>query len=521
MSSAKNLAFGKDAIDKLLSGISKLSALVAPHIGPETVSRTSIISLNRGSLSNEQKKLLSLENDFEVVGAEMALSLGDSVNTKAGGGSITSILLLEALLKESVKAIKEGAHSEQIIEGLHLGAQELEKELSQISMRVKDLDKIRDLALCASRGNELVAKTVHAAFSAVFPSGFILVDNVEQRPPLSNTDGLKLPFGFSSPYFVSDTSSMSVSLSSPYVLVVHEKISELHPFLTLFKKISEKGRDLLILCESISSQTLSSLIINKIKDLLRVCVASPKNPSSFSKHELEDAALFSGTFIVRQENLPSLSLEALGKCDQARIFSNKLVLLGSYLQPELHALQIKKLNESIKNTADEQEKFLFEQRKKRLSEKVSFININSACEKNFKDLESSIKECILSVETALESGFIPGAGASLFYASSSLEALLENQPDSSTKLGITALQRACFIPMSQIISNSGFKPEVVIKKLQALKNPVMGLNGCSEQIEDLIAAGILDPYKTVIETLRSSVELAALILRSEAVISKK
>ncbi|WP_213358326.1 TCP-1/cpn60 chaperonin family protein [Chlamydiifrater phoenicopteri] len=518
----KNLAFGKDAANKLLSGISKLSLLLAPHIGPETASRASIISLHKGCLSEEHVERLALTNDFEIAGAEMALSLGDSVSATTGGGGIASILLLETILKESLEAIQNGAITEQIIEGLYLGVQQIETELSQKVTPVKDLDKIKALALCSSRGNDLAAKAIHTAFSSVFPSGFILVESsTEQRPTLNNTHGLRLSIGFSSPYFISDTSSMSVSMSNPYILIINAKISDLHPFLPLFKKISETDRDLLIICESISSQTLSSLIINRIKNLLRVCVVSPKNPCSFFREELEDAALFSGTFIIRQENLPSLCIKTLGRCDQARIFSNKLILIGSNVQPDLHALQIKRLEENIKHSANEQEKVFLMRRKKRLSEKVAFIDVFSTEKRSSLDFEASVKESILSVETALESGFVPGGGTSLFYASTSLENLSKNQSDNSVKSGIQALQRACFIPMSQIISNSGFKPEVVIEKLLVLKNPVMGLNGSSEQIEDLIAAGILDPYRTVMETLRHSVDLASLILRSAAVISKK
>lgn len=485
---------------KLFLGIKKVYDVAKKFYGPRLIPSSLTFLEERGYsvLSH-----MTLEDPHENAGADFAKAMANAIHKKHLDGATTGLILLYSILKESYVLINQGLSAYKLSLALQKKSSQLLEHLHTYSWPVKDPKKIKDLVLTALRYPS-IAENISSAVAAIGPSGCISTTRSYQID-LQVTQGIKIDFGYTSTYFISDPLSRTTTLSFPYILILDQKISSIHRILLLLKEISQNHKHLLIFCEDIDKDVLATLIVNKLRKLLQVTVVTIPELSTKRQNLAKDLALFTGTHVYSQD--ADLSMTMLGSCASAEISETQTLLIYGQHVPEVLALKIRQLDEEIRTTTSPEEKLALLERKQRLQGSLVLITTK-------EETEPLYTLGLRLANSAKEHGYLPGGGVSLLYASLSLD----KDSLSTEELAAThILQTACRAPLEQLILNSQADCDVVINKLKSLATASMGFNVLSQEIEDLIAGGVLDSLATISTALSCATETAITVFSSKVI----
>lgn len=522
-STPKEIIFEEEARELLLAGIKKLADVVAFTLGPKGRNVGLEKSWGAPTITNDGSSIvkdISLKNQYENMGVSMAKEVVQKIKEKCGDGTTTGTLLLKALVETGIKNIASGASPIGIKRGIDKAVEEILKEIEKEAITVQNNKEIKNIATASASGNEEIGSLIAEAMEKVGKSGVITIEEAKgTETTIELVEGMQFDRGYISPYFCTNADKMNVEMNNAQVLIVDKKISSAHELLPILQSIATSGRELLIIAEDIESDALSTLVVNKLRGTIKVAAVKAPGFGDRRKAMLQDVAVLTGATVVAEEtgmSLKDIPVTVLGSADKITINKENTTIVNGAGSPEEIKARVSQIENEIAITKSSYDKEKLEERKAKLSGGVAVIRVGAATEPELKQKKQMFEDSLNSTKAAMEEGIVPGGGVALLRAS---KAIGKQQLEGDEAIGYKIVLSACEAPLKQIVCNAGLDGSVVLADvLNAKKN--FGFNAFTEKVEDLIAAGIIDPAKVVKNSLMYAASVAGIVLISEALIGE-
>jgi chaperonin GroEL len=521
-STPKEIIFEEEARELLLAGIKKLADVVAFTLGPKGRNVGLEKSWGAPTITNDGSSIvkdISLKDQYENMGVAMAKEVVQQIKEKCGDGTTTGTLLLKALVENGIKNIASGASPIGIKRGMEKAVEAIVKQIEKEAIPVKNAKEIRNIATASASGNEEIGSLISEAMEKVGRSGVITIEEAKgTETTIELVEGMQFDRGYISPYFCTNADKMSVEMDNAQLLIVDKKVSSAHELLPILQSIASSGRELLIIAEDIDSDALSTLVVNKLRGTIRVAAVKAPGFGDRRKAMLQDIATLTGATVVSEEtgmSLKEIPVSVLGTADKITITKENTTIVNGGGSPKEIQARIAQIENEIAATKSSYDKEKLEERKAKLSGGVAVIRVGAATEPELKQKKQVYEDSLNSTKAAIEEGIVPGGGVALLRASKAIGHL---QLEGDEAIGYKILLAACEAPLKQIVSNTGLDGPVVLAEVLE-SGPHYGFNAMTEKVEDLMAAGVIDPAKVVKNCLMHAASVAGIVLISEALIA--
>lgn len=521
MTTSKEIIFEEQARELLLTGIKKLADVVAVTLGPKGRNVGLEKSWGAPSITNDGGSIvndITLENQYENMGAAIAKEVVQKIKDQCGDGTTTGTLLLRAIVENGIRLISAGASPIGIKRGIDKAVDAIVKEVEKGSIPIKDNSEIRNIATVSASGNQEIGNLIAEAMNKVGKTGVITIEEAKgTETTIEVVEGMQFDRGYISAYFCNNTEKLTVEMNNPQILIVDRKISNIHELLPVLQASASAGRELLIIAEDVEGDALSTLVVNKLRGVLRIAAVKAPGFGDRRKAMLQDIAVLTGATLVSEEtgmSLREIPPSALGSAERISISKDHTIIINGAGSQEDVESRIKQLEHEIELTKSsyDQEKLI--ERKAKLSGGVAVIRVGAATEAELKKRKQEFEDSLNSTKAALEAGIVPGGGVALLRASNVIDKLkLEGDEASGAKI----VKIACEAPIKQIVTNAGLDGSVILAEVQKAK-PNFGFNALNDTIEDLVKSGVVDPAKVVKSALMYAASAAGIVLISEALI---
>lgn len=488
------MIYNEKARKRLKDGVNKLANAVKVTLGPK--GRNVVIEQNYGTPHITKDgvtvaKAVYLEDPYENIGAELVRNVASKTGTDAGDGTTTATVLAQAIVNEGLKNITAGANPIEVKKGIDKAVESVVNYIKKKSIPVKDYDSIEAVATISANNDSEIGKLIADAFRKVTTSGVITMETSQSTETyISVVEGLRFDSSYLSPYFITNTDNNSCVLENPVILVCDRKIDNIKEFLYVFQMCAEKNRAILLIANEVDPDLLSTLIINKINNGLKICVV--KSPF-YKRHEmLEDIVAVTGAKFCTEEDT---AIKCIGGCEKATITKDYVTIINGNGDT----------TEYVKN--------LDKERAARLGGGVAIIYVGANSEIELAEKRDRIDDAICATRAAIDEGIVTGGGST--YLRAPLPLAVGDQA-----IGINIIAKALEAPLRQICANGEIPADLIISKLKELPEE-FGYNAKTEQFENLVAVGVLDPAKVTRTALENAASVASLILTTECIIKKK
>jgi len=518
----KDIIFEEEARDYLLTGIKKLADIVAFTLGPRGRNVGLEKSWGAPTITNDGASIIrdiQLENKYENMGVAMAKEVVQKIKEKCGDGTTTGALLLRALVEAGIKNISSGASPIGLKRGIDKAVDAAVKAIEKAAIPVKTKQETSNVATVSASGNREIGDMIAEAMEKVSNSGAITIEEGKTtETSIELVKGMKFDRGYVSPYLCTNLEKMIVEMEHAQILLVDKKISNIHELLPVLQATAAAGKELLIIAEDIEGDALSTLVVNKLRGTLKVAAVKAPGFGDRRKAMLQDIAVLTGATVVSEEigmSLKEIPTSTLGSAEKITITKEATTIVGGLGLPEQISARIKQLDAEIELSTSSYDKEKLEERRAKLSGGVAVIRVGAATETEMKQKKQMFDDSLNSTRAALEEGIVPGGGVALLNASKAIKDL---KLEGDEAVGAKIVLFACEAPLKQIACNAGFDGSVILSEiLQSPKN--YGLNALTDKVEDLVAAGVIDPAKVVKNTLTYAASTAGIVLLSEALIT--
>lgn len=521
MPTAKEIIFEEKARELLLTGIKKLADVVAFTLGPKGRN----VALEKGwgapTITNDGSSIvkdITLKDQYENMGVAMAKEVVQKIKEKCGDGTTTGTLLLRALVENGIKFIAAGISPIGIKRGIEKAVEAIVKEIEKIAIPVKNSTETLNIATVSASGNREIGKWISDAMEKVGKSGVITIEEAKSiETTIEIVEGMQFDRGYISSYFCTNNDKMTAEMSNPKILILDSKVSNIHEILPILQSIATTGTELLIIAEDIEGDTLSTLVINKLRGTLKVVAVKSPGFGDRRKAMLQDIAVLTGATVISEETgnaLRDVQPEALGSADKVIISKDNTVIINGHGEGEAIKARSKQIEKEIELCTSSYDKEKLEERKAKLSGGVAVIRVGAATEPELKQKKQVFEDSLNSTKAALEEGIVAGGGVALLRASNIIESL---KLEGDEAIGAKIVKSACEAPLKQIVFNTGFDGPVILREV--LKAPLnYGFNALNEKVEDLVLAGVIDPAKVVKNSLTYAASVAGIVLITEALL---
>lgn len=518
----KEIIFEEEARNCLLAGIKKLADVVSFTLGPKGRNVGLEKSWGAPTITNDGASIIrdiQLPEKYENMGVAMAKEVVQKIKEKCGDGTTTGALLLRALVEMGVKNISSGASPIGLKRGIDKAVEAVVKEIEKAAIPVKTKKETSNVATVSASGNREIGDMIAEAMEKVSNSGAITIEEGKTtETTIEVVKGMKFDRGYVSPYLCTNLEKMTVEMNNAQILLVDKKISNIHELLPVLQATATAGRELLIIAEDIEGDALSTLVVNKLRGTLKVAAVKAPGFGDRRKAMLQDIAVLTGATVVSEEigmSLKEIPTTSLGSAEKVTITKESTTIVDGAGSPEQIAARIKQIEAEIELNTSSYDKEKLEERRAKLSGGVAVIRVGAATETEMKQKKQMFDDSLNSTRAALEDGIVPGGGVALLNAS---KAIKELKLTGDEAVGAKIVLYACEAPIKQIAVNAGFDGSVILSEiLNSPKN--YGLNAITDKVEDLVAAGVIDPAKVVKYTLTYAASAAGIVLLSEALIT--
>ncbi|MEN9343844.1 MAG: heat shock protein 60 [Chlamydiota bacterium] len=518
---ARELIFEEEARNKLREGIDQLADVVGVTLGPKGRNVGLEVSWGAPNITNDGNsivKTVELKDQYANMGASLGKEVASKMKEICGDGTTSSILLLRALVQAGVKNIASGSSPILLKRGMETALDLVIKEIEQTTIAIKTDQEIQNIATASASGNNEIGELIATAFKKVGKGGVITIEEGKGTDTtIEIVEGMQFDRGYVSPYFCTDAEKMRTEMGSAKVLVTDRKISSIQEILSLLQAVASTATELLIICEDLEGDALSTLVVNKLRGTLKVCVVKAPGFGDRRKAMLEDIAVLTGATLVSEETghlLKDADMNVLGSAEKIVVTKEHTTLVGGKGNPADIKARIKQLDAEVEKSSSSYDKEKIEQRKAALSGGVAVIRVGGATEPEMKQKKQMFEDSFNSTKAAIEEGIVVGGGCALFKA---CHAVSIKKLKADEAVGAQIVLKACEAPLRQVISNTGKEPSILMNDILSKEYP-FGFNALSEQIEDLMKAGVVDPAKVIKNALRLSVSTAGVVLLSEVLI---
>jgi chaperonin GroEL len=338
---------------------------------------------------------------------------------------------------------------------------------------------------------------------------------------LDVVEGMQFDRGYLSPYFITNAETMKVELADPYILLFEKKMSSLQAMLPVLEAVAQTGRPLLVIAEDIEGEALATLVVNKLRGGLKVAAVKAPGFGDRRRAMLEDIGVVTQGQMISDDlgiKLETVTLDMLGSAKRVIIDKDTTTLVDGAGTAETIKARADAIRGQIERSDSEYDMEKLQERLAKLSGGVAVIKVGGSSEVEVKERKDRVDDALHATRAAVEEGIVPGGGTALLYASKALAGLKGVNPDQTR--GVDIVRLSLQAPLRQIAENSGHDGAVVAGRLMDGSDQNMGFNAQSEEYEDLVHSGVIDPTKVVRSALQDAASVAGLIITTEAAIAE-
>ena len=519
---AKILKFDDEARRALEAGVNKLADAVKVTIGPK--GRNVVLDKKFGAptITNDGvsiAKEIELEDPFENMGAQLVKEVATKTDDIAGDGTTTATVLAQAMVHVGMRNVAAGANPMSIKKGIE---QAVVAAVDSIHAQSKDVDDKSDIASVAtiSAADSSIGEVIADAIDKVGKDGVVTVEESNTfGTELDFTEGMQFDKGYLSPYFVTDTERQEVVLEDAYILLNSAKISTVQAMLPTLEAVMQTGKPLIIVAEDIDGEALATLVVNKIRGTFNAAAVKAPGFGDRRKAMLQDMAVLTGGQVISEEvglKLENVTLDLLGTAKRVVITKdNTTIVDGGGTSDDIDG-RINQIKAEIDNTDSDWDREKLQERLAKLAGGVALIKVGAATEVELKEKKHRIEDAVSSVRAAIEEGVVAGGGTALIRARVAVDGVVSSL-EGDEKTGAKTVYEALTAPARNIADNAGLEGSLVVREIEAAEGP-NGMNAATGEMEDLIAAGIIDPAKVTRAGLQNAASIAAMVLTTECLV---
>jgi chaperonin GroEL len=520
----KMIAFDQEAREAMRRGVSKLARAVKVTLGPK--GRNVILQKSFGSPTVTKDgvtvaKEIDLEDVYENMGARMVREVASKTSDVAGDGTTTATVLAEAIFNEGLRGVVAGCNPIHMKQGIERAVSDITAKLKDMSIKIKSKTEMAQVASVAANNDKVIGELLASAMEKVGKDGVITVDEGKSLTTETEwVEGMQFDRGYLSPYFVTDASTMQCVLEDCYILVYEKKITSIKDIVPLLEAVVNAGKPLLIIAEDVEGEALATLVLNRIRGTFQCVAVKAPGYGDRRKAMLEDIAILTGGQAVFEDvgvKLESLGLAELGRAKKVIVDKdNTTIIEGAGKSGDIKA-RIDQIRREIENSTSDYDKEKLEERLAKLSGGVAKVNVGAATESEMKEKKARVEDALHATRAAVEEGILPGGGVALLRASASVK---PTGLTTDEEVGYNIVIRACRAPLTMIATNAGKDGGIVCERVVEAKGN-QGYNAATDEYEDLVKAGVIDPTKVTRTALQNAASVATLLLTSDALIADK
>src|SRR5436190_1369563 len=520
--SHKELKFNEDARRALERGVNVVADAVKVTLGPK--GRYVVLDKRYGAptITNDGVTIareIELEDVFENQGAQLVREVATSTNDVASDGTTTATVLAQAIVREGLKNVAAGANPMALKRGIESAVESVTENLKSQSKEISGKEDIARVASISSRERE-IGDNIADAIEKVGKDGVV---NVEEGQTfgleLEFTEGMQFDKGYLSPYMITDAERMEAVLEDPYILVANQKVGAIKDILPLLEQVIQAGKPLLIVAEDVEGESLATIVVNKLRGTFTAVAVKAPGFGDRRKRMLEDIAVLSGAEVITEElglKLENTKLSQLGRARRVVVDKDTTTIIDGAGDSEAIKARIKQLKAEIENTDSDFDREKLQERLAKLAGGVAVVKVGAATETEMKEKKHRVEDALQAARAALEEGQVPGGGVALLNAVSAIKL---DSLEGDERTGASIIVRALEEPIRQLAQNAGLEGSVVVNQVREAATG-QGLNVDTNEVEDLVKAGIIDPTMVTRSALQNAASIAKNILTTEAVVAE-
>ncbi len=521
---AKQITFDTEAREKILAGVKKLARAVKVTLGPS--GRVVVLQKSFGAPTVTKDgvtvaKEIEVEDALENMGAQLVKEVASKTSKDAGDGTTTATIYAEAIFQEGLKNITAGANPYEIKRGIDQAVAAITDDLKRMSKKVDSSKEIAQVGTCSANQDAEIGQIIADAMDKVGKDGVITVEEGKSlTTEVELLEGMQFDKGFLSPHFVTNLATMECVLDKPYILIFEKKITSAKDLLPILGKIAESGSSLLIIAEDLEGEALATLVVNKIRGVLKICAVKAPGFGDRRKEMLGDLATLTGGKAVMEElgiELDKLELSDLGRAAKVTIDKDNTTIVEGAGKSEDIKARIDQIRHQIQTTTSDYDREKLEERLAKLAGGVAQINVGAATEVEMKEKKARVEDALHACRAAVEEGILPGGGTSVIRARKALEKA-KKSARGDERIGIDIVYRAVSAPIKQIAANCGLDGSIIASKVEESDQTNFGFNALTHEYGDLMKMGVIVPTKVERVALQNAASIAALLLTTDAAV---
>jgi len=521
---AKILQYDEEARKSILKGVNTLADAVKVTLGPK--GRNVILDKSYGAPTVTKDgvtvaKEIELEDKFENMGAQMVKEVASKTSDVAGDGTTTATLLAQAIYREGAKSVAAGSNPMDIKRGIEKAVAVVVKELAKLSKPTKDQKEIAQVGTISANNDEAIGAIIAEAMGKVGKEGVITVEEAKGlETELEIVEGMQFDRGYVSPYFVTNAEKMEVNLEDCFILINEKKISGMKDLLPVLEQVAKMGRPLLIIAEDIEGEALATLVVNKIRGTLNVAAVKAPGFGDRRKAMLEDIAVLTGGKMISEDmgaKLENTKVEDLGRAKKITIDKDNTTIIDGAGERAALEGRVKQIRAQIEETTSDYDREKLQERLAKLVGGVAVIKVGAATETEMIEKKARVEDALNATRAAVEEGIVPGGGVAYIRTLPALEKL---KLEGDQQVGVNIVKKALEEPLKMIVFNAGHEGSIAVEKVKGKKG-AFGFNARTDEYEDLIEAGVIDPTKVTRFALQNAASVAALMLTTQCMIAEK
>ncbi|MBX7093333.1 MAG: chaperonin GroEL [Flavobacteriales bacterium] len=522
---SKEISFSTEAREKLKKGVDALADAVKVTLGPK--GRNVVIDKKFGAPHVTKDgvtvaKEVELSDKVENMGAQLVREVASKTADIAGDGTTTATVLAQAIVAGGLKNVAAGANPMDLKRGVDKAVIAIIAELKKISKEVgDDISKIEQVATISANNDHAIGKLIAEAMAKVTKEGVITVEEAKgTETTVDVVEGMQFDRGYLSPYFITDPENMEVVLENPYILITDKKVSSMKELLPILEKSIQTGRPMLIIAEDVDGEAIQTLVVNKLRGALKIAAVKAPGFGDRRKAMLEDIAILTNGTVISEEQgykLDMADLSHLGIAEKIVIDKDNTTIVNGQGEKEAIKMRIAQIKAQMEQTTSDYDKEKLQERLAKLAGGVAVLYVGAATEVEMKEKKDRVEDALAATRAAVEEGIVPGGGVAYIRCLSALDNLKGENEDQTT--GIAIIRRALEEPLRTIVANAGGEGSVVVNKVKEGKDD-FGFNARTEQYENLLSAGVIDPTKVSRVALENAASIAGMILTTDCVVSE-
>ena len=522
---SKLIKSGDEARKALEAGVNTLADTVKVTLGPK--GRNVVLDKKFGAplITNDGvtiAKEIELDDPFENMGAQLVREVSTKTNDVAGDGTTTATLLAQAMVREGLKNLAAGANPIVMKKGMAKAVETAVSAIKANSQKVNGTDDIARVGTVSS-GDEFIGKLIAEAMEKVSADGVITIEESKTAETYSEVvEGMMFDRGYITPYMVTDTEKMEAVIDDAYLLITDKKISVISDILPILEQLVQSGKKLVIIAEDVEGEALSTLIVNRLRGTLNVvCVKAP-GFGDRRKEMLQDIAILTGGQVISEElgyELKSTTIDMLGRARQIKVTKENTTIVGGAGDKDAIAARIAQIRSQIEAATSDFDREKLQERLAKLAGGVAVIKVGAATEVEMKDKKLRIEDALNATKAAVQEGVVAGGGTAPINAIPAVRELCDSL-EGDERTGAKIVLKALEAPLRQIAKNAGLEGSVIIDKIISANKPNYGFDAQNEvYVDDMIAAGIVDPTKVTRSALENAASVAEMVLTTESLVA--